>query len=86
MLIHTRRSVLRDLLEPDRAAFILYQTDPRYRRLYDFGDVDEPKAQELFELFIAWRQEHPRQNFQAGIFNQGTGRLCGCAGLQGGKR
>ena len=82
MLIHTRRFILRDFLEPDRAAFISYQMDPRYRHLYDIGKADEQRAQELFDLFITWQREVPRQNFQAGIFEQETGRLCGCAGLR----
>ena len=82
MLIHTPRFILRDFLEPDRAAFISYQMDPRYRHLYDIGQVDEQRAQNLFDLFITWQREVPRQNFQAGIFERKTGRLCGCAGLR----
>lgn len=82
MLIQTPRCVLRDLMESDRAAFISYQMDPRYRGLYGFGDADERRAHELFDLFFAWRQENPRRNFQVGIFMRDTGRLCGCAGLR----
>lgn len=54
--------------------------DPRYRRLYDFTDTSEQRAQKLFDLFIAWQQERPRQNFQVGIFERNGGRLCGCGG------
>jgi ribosomal-protein-alanine N-acetyltransferase len=82
MLIHTLRFILRDFLEPDRAAFISYQMDPRYRHLYDIGQADEQRAQDLFDLFVTWQREVPRQNFQAGVFEQETGRLCGCAGLR----
>jgi ribosomal-protein-alanine N-acetyltransferase len=82
MFIRTPRFILRDFLEPDREAFVSYQMDPRYRRLYDFGDADEHRPQELFDLFLAWQRHNPRQNFQVGIFAQGTGRLCGCAGLR----
>jgi ribosomal-protein-alanine N-acetyltransferase len=82
MLLHTPRFVLRDLLEADRAAFVSYQMDPRYRRLYDLGDAGEQRAQELFNLFIAWQKESPRRNFQVGIFDLATGRLCGCAGFR----
>ena len=82
MLIQTPRFVLRDLQEMDRASFIAYQMDPRYRRLYDFGNADDQRAQALFDLFIAWQRENPRQNFQVGIFERDKGRLCGCAGLR----
>jgi ribosomal-protein-alanine N-acetyltransferase len=82
MLIRTHRFALRDFLEPDRTAFVAYQMDPRYRRIYDFGDADEGRAHALFDLFLSWQQERSRQNFQVGIFEQGTSRLCGCAGLR----
>jgi ribosomal-protein-alanine N-acetyltransferase len=82
MLIHTPRLALRDLLEPDRTAFVAYQMDPRYRRIYDFGDADEGRAHALFDLFLSWQREKPRQNFQVGVFEQNPARLCGCAGLR----
>lgn len=82
MTIHTPRFFLRDFIEPDRPAFTAYQNDPRYRRLYESGDADDQRVQKLFDLFIVWQQENPRQNFQVGIFERTTGRLCGCAGLR----
>jgi [ribosomal protein S5]-alanine N-acetyltransferase len=82
MRICTSRLLLRDFMAPDRAAFISYQMDPRYRRLYGFGDADEQRVGDLFDLFISWQREAPRLNFQVGIFERDTGRLCGCAGLR----
>jgi hypothetical protein len=41
MLIHTLRFVLRDFLQPDRAAFISYQMDLHYHHLYDISKADE---------------------------------------------
>lgn len=82
MLIRTPRFVLRDLVETDRAEFTAYQMDPRYRRLYGYDDADDKRPHELFDLFIGWQQDRPRQNFQIGIFDSATGRLCGCAGLR----
>jgi ribosomal-protein-alanine N-acetyltransferase len=82
VLIRTARFVLRDLAEPDRVAFVAYQTDSRYRRLYDLGDAAGPRAHELFDLFVGWQREEPRQNFQLGIFERDAVRLCGCAGLR----
>jgi ribosomal-protein-alanine N-acetyltransferase len=82
MLILTPRFVLRDFMETDRAAFISYQMDPRYRRLYDISDFDDRQAQELFDRFTAWQKENPRRNFQLGVFQRSNGRLCGSAGLR----
>lgn len=82
MLIDTPRFVLRDFAEAHRQAFVAYQCDSRYRRLYDLSSADGQQAHELFTRFLAWQQENPRQNFQVGIFERDTNRLCGCAGLR----
>jgi [ribosomal protein S5]-alanine N-acetyltransferase len=82
MLLHTPRFVLRDFLEDDRAAFLAYQTDPRYRCLYDLGEDGGRQAHDLFDRFVSWQREEPRLNVQIGVFERRTGRLCGCAGLR----
>lgn len=74
MLIRTNRFTLRDFREEDRTAFVSYQRDPRYRGLYDANDGEEG-AQALFDLFLAWRQVSPRENYQLGIFEAEAGRL-----------
>ena len=81
MLIQTPRFVLRDFRESDRPAFVAYQMDPRYRRLYGF-DADPRRAHALFDRFRSWQQEEPRRDFQVGIFAAATGRLCGSCGLR----
>ncbi len=81
MPVSTREFLLRDFAESDRAAFVAYQMDPRYRRLYDLS-ADDKLAHNLFGLFLAWQQDEPRQNLQVGIFERSTERLCGCAGLR----
>ena len=79
--INTSRVTLRDFDPADREAFVAYQMDPRYRRLYNLSD-DPARAEELFDLFASWQVEIPRRNFQFGIFDPPTDRLCGCAGLR----
>jgi ribosomal-protein-alanine N-acetyltransferase len=81
MIIRTTRLILRDVLEGDRAAFVAYQMDPLYLRLYDFGDDDDRRAHDLFDKFLSWQKE-PRENFQLDIFEKATGRLCGGVGLR----
>lgn len=82
MLIRTPRFILRDLVESDRAQFVAYQMHPRYRALYGYDATDDRRAHELFDLFVGWQSETPRQNYQLGIFEPGSGRLCGSAGLR----
>jgi ribosomal-protein-alanine N-acetyltransferase len=82
MEIITARFVLRDFVEADRGAFLMYQTDPRYRRLYDLDETYADQASDLFSRFLAWQREVPRRNYQLGIFERHTKRLCGCAGLR----
>jgi ribosomal-protein-alanine N-acetyltransferase len=81
MLIITPRITLRDFKPADRAAFVAYQSDPRYRGLYDLDD-EPARAGDLFDLFVTWQDEEPRLNYQVGLFETATGRLCGCVGLR----
>ncbi len=81
MILETPRLLLRDFHRSDRPAFVAYQTDPRYRRLYGFGE-DDRRAHALFDLFLEWQSEQPRRDLQVGIFDNGSGRLCGCCGLR----
>jgi [ribosomal protein S5]-alanine N-acetyltransferase len=81
MLIGNSRITLRDFEPADRAAFVEYQMDPRYRSLYDLDD-NPVRANELFDLFLNWQMEDPRRNYQLGVFDNATKRLCGCAGLR----
>jgi ribosomal-protein-alanine N-acetyltransferase len=79
--IKLQRIILRDFEESDREAFLKYQTDPRYLRLYDYGSgTDRPN--ELFDQFLKWQSEEPRQNIQLGIVERASGGLLGCAGLR----
>ncbi len=81
-LVDLPRFVLRDFVEEDRKPFLSYQTDPRYCSLYDFDAADVSRADRLFDLFRTWQWDEPRCNFQLGIFERSTGRLCGSAGLR----
>ena len=79
--INFRGLLLRDFTEADRAAFIGYETDPRYRQLYDLDDAIE-RPSRLFDLFLRWQSEQPRTKLQLGVFESATGRLLGCGGLR----
>lgn len=81
LAIASGRTILRDFTEHDRAAFIRYQTDPRYLQLYDFGPGAERPCK-LFDLFLQWQRDQPRMNMQLAICEAETDRLLGCGGLR----
>ena len=64
MQFEAGRFLLRDFEAEDRAAFIDYQTDPRYRALYDIGPEQDERADALFDRFLAWQSATPRVNLQ----------------------
>jgi RimJ/RimL family protein N-acetyltransferase len=74
MLVQTSRFVLRDFRESDRLAYVAYQMDPRYRRLYHLR-ADDRRAHELFDRFLSWQEQDPRRDLQVGVFGIDTGRL-----------
>ncbi|PZO78719.1 MAG: N-acetyltransferase [Mesorhizobium amorphae] len=82
MRLETKRFTLRDFTEEDRLAFVAYQADARYRALYDIAEGDEAQAQSLFTLFLEWQRQHPRLNFQLGIFGKSDAALRGCGGVR----
>jgi ribosomal-protein-alanine N-acetyltransferase len=82
MRILTSRLLLRDFVEADRSAFLAYHADPRYRRLYDIPGGCDCRARELFDMFLAWQADQPRQNYQVSIIGRRVDRLIGCGGLR----
>ena len=82
MQLETPRFILRDFTGDDYADFRDYQTDPRYRALYDIPMGDKTPGSDLFSLFLGWQEERPRINFQLGIFDKKDGSLCGCGGIR----
>jgi RimJ/RimL family protein N-acetyltransferase len=70
MEIATRRFLLRDFVESDRAAFIEYQADPHSLTFYDPNDSSPDRALRLFEMFQAWAGDLPRLNYQLAIVTE----------------
>ena len=84
MEIQTRRFLLRDFVEDDRAPFIAYQTDPRNLTFHDPEESALEQAGLLFDLFRKWAAEQPRRNFQlALVLRRAPEVLVGCCGLRG---
>jgi ribosomal-protein-alanine N-acetyltransferase len=82
-MIATRRFLLRDFAEADRAAFLAYHADPRYLALYGSKEADPEHASDLLRTFALWAAEQPRRNWQLAIVQRdGARALVGCCGLR----
>ena len=83
MEIPTKRFLLRDFAEADRAAFLAYQADPRARAFYGPDEASPEHTVSLFEAFRAWASERPRLNYQLAIVQRAESHaLIGCCGLR----
>lgn len=82
MKLQSSRFLLRDFVQEDFLAFRHYQTDPRYRALYDIDEGNDNFCASLFALFLRWQTEEPRHNYQLGIFEISSARLVGCGGVR----
>ena len=83
MRIETRRFVLRDFEDADRAAFRNYHKDSRYLAFYGPENRDPEHSQNLLRDFADWARATPRRNFQLAIISRGKPQvLVGCCGLR----
>jgi [ribosomal protein S5]-alanine N-acetyltransferase len=81
--IETKRFLLRDFMESDRAAFLAYQADPRNLTFYNPNESNPDRAARLFELFQTWAGDLPRLNYQLAIIQrQSSHALVGYCGLR----
>lgn len=83
MIMSTRRFVLRDFRERDRAAFLAYQADPLFLAHHGPRERLASHAERLFATFQAWAVERPRVNFQLAVTKREAERVViGCCGLR----
>jgi [ribosomal protein S5]-alanine N-acetyltransferase len=82
MELTTERLLLRDFTEDDRAAFLAYQSDPRFLEFHGPGDWGPEQASGLLDLFLRWQAERPRLNYQLAIVERATSTVIGCGGVR----
>ena len=80
--IQTPRFVLREYRDADRAAFVAYQTDPRFTVFHTEQELGEQHAAEVFQLFLDWQHQLPRLNYQLALTSRGDGALLGSCGVR----
>ncbi len=82
MEIITKRFLLRDFVQEDEPAFLLYHTDPRYAEFCSPEEVTPDFTRQLFQRFMQWATDVPRCNYQLAIVGRRNLELIGCGGLR----
>ncbi len=82
MRLEMPRLVLREYMEDDSAAVLLYQNDPRYLRYYPWEERTPDDVQRFVRQFIGWRAESPRRRFQLAVLLRESGALIGSCGVR----
>lgn len=66
-LITTDRFMIREFMERDRAEFVACHQDPQFSKFHLDDERGIAHASAVFDLFLAWQREEPRQNYQFAI-------------------
>ena len=82
MILTTRRLILREFVPLDWRMVLMYQSDPRYLRYYEWEERTEADARAFVQRFIDWQEEEPRFRYQLAITLAGDGRLIGNCGVR----
>jgi RimJ/RimL family protein N-acetyltransferase len=80
--LETRRFILREFCESDRAPFLECHADPAFARFHTDAERREGHAETVFNLFLAWQTEQPRKNVQLAISKGAQPIYLGNVGLR----
>lgn len=67
VLMTTAGFTIREFAAHDRDAFLACHLDPVFSRFHLENERGEKHAAAVFDLFLAWQRERPRQNHQFAI-------------------
>jgi [ribosomal protein S5]-alanine N-acetyltransferase len=82
MQLTTQRLILREFVEEDWEAVLMYQSDPLYLRYYAWTQRTEADVREFVGWFLANQQELPRTKFQLAVVLKSEGQLIGNCGVR----
>ena len=82
MRLETPRLVLREYMEDDSAAVLVYQNDSRYLRYYPWEERTPDDVRRFVRQFIDWQSESPRRRFQLAVLLRENGALIGSCGVR----
>ncbi len=80
--LETRRFILREFREIDRAPFVECHADPAFARFHTDAERKAGHAETVFNLFLAWQTEQPRKNVQLAISRGAQSTYLGNVGLR----
>lgn len=66
-IFKTKRFCVREFCESDREAFLACHRDPMFARFHQPHERGEKHLATVFDLFLEWQRQGPRQNFQFAI-------------------
>ena len=82
MQLTTDRLILREFVEEDWQAVLVYQQNPRYFRYYAQDAQTEQGAREFIKMFLDQQAGKPRTKFQLAVTHKENGQLIGNCGIR----
>lgn len=82
MEIAAPRLILRDFAAEDLLGFLELHSDPRHAEFYGPEETGPDLVRSLFERFLHWAAERPRQNYQLAVVERDSGQLIGTCGVR----
>jgi RimJ/RimL family protein N-acetyltransferase len=64
LVLKSRRFCLREFTDADRAAFLACHANPQFAAHHESSELQLDHLGAVFDLFLGWRDERSRRNFQ----------------------
>jgi [ribosomal protein S5]-alanine N-acetyltransferase len=82
MQLTTDRLILREFVENDWPAVLVYQRDPRYLRYTHWSDRSPQDVKQFVQMFLSQQFAQPRTKFQLAVTLKDNQRLIGNCGIR----
>lgn len=82
MRLTTERLILREFVEDDWPAVLVYQRDPRYLRYYHWTERTAADVRAFVQMFVEQQRASPRAKYQLAVTLKEDGRLIGNCGVR----
>jgi ribosomal-protein-alanine N-acetyltransferase len=82
MELNTERLVLREFGQDDWPEILVYQSDPRYLRYYDWTGRSTEQVRGFVQMFLGQQQARPRIKYQLAVTIKDTRQLIGTCGIR----
>jgi len=82
VILTTERLVLREFIEDDWEAVMVYQQKPEYLKYYDWIERSPDDVREFVKMFLDQQQADPRIKYQLAVTLRTSGQLIGNCGIR----